>query len=172
MNRNLALLLAILAVIAALLIGVNYGKKLGNSPITIQPSPTQTPQTGQGKLLAHLDPICGVSLMYPDVMTKLESASGGAVFVNEDKEQQDAIAVVCQADIPRPPLIAAKIETVIITDDSGASIAAKLYHDGSAQDGSPIDKLIFAHPTNGMDIFVAGLGDTFNALIKTIKILR
>jgi hypothetical protein len=51
------------------------------------------------------------------------------------------------------------------------STSATLFHDASQKDGTPVDKLIFTLPSLPlMDVYVAGFGDTFNALIKTITI--
>ncbi len=80
--------------------------------------------------------------------------------------------MTCQKDIPRSSLPPNKIETLTISDSTGvASTEAKLYHDSSPKDGTLIDILIFTHPKNKMDVFIAGYGETFNQIIQTITLL-
>ncbi|EKD68127.1 MAG: hypothetical protein ACD_48C00069G0001, partial [uncultured bacterium] len=52
-----------------------------------------------------------------------------------------------------------------------ASISAKLYHTKSAKDDALFDALIFRNPNTAMDIYLAGVGSTFSAIIKSITIL-
>ena len=168
MHRNTYLLVIVLAVCAALLIGVNIGKRMTKqtTPPSL-PTPTSTPGV---MAQTYMDTYCGFSLDYPASYSVLENASGSAILNNAvDKTQ--SITLTCQKAIPRPALAADKIETLTITTTSGASISAKLYHDSSAKDGTLIDEVIFRHPTNGMDGFVAGYGEAFNAAIKTLQIL-
>ena len=172
MHRNTLLLVSILAVCSALLVGVNVGKQLqkpaGQSPLGgATPIPTLViniaPQT-------YRDIFCGFSIDYPAGFTILENASGSAILHNTADKTQ-SITLTCQKNIPRPALPADKIEALTIPTVTGASVSAKLYHDSSAKDGTLIDAVIFRHPTNGMDGFIAGYGDAFNAAIKTIQIL-
>lgn len=181
MHRNTYLLVIILTIVAALLVGVNIGKRLtkqtpagqsrrqealAGSPLggaSPTPTPAITTQT-------YPDTYCGFSLSYPSSFTVLENASGSAIL-NSGADKTQSITLTCQKGIPRPSLSGDKIENVIISTTAGASVSAKLYHDSSAKDGTPIDAIIFRHPTNGMDAFIAGYGDAFNAAIKTIQIL-
>lgn len=169
MHRNTYILISILAVVAALVIGVNIGKKFSKTPevvpVSVTPTPTQTPI----KLETYSDPYCGISFSYPSTLSVLDSASGSALLTNA-KDTSESVAVACQDEIPRPPLVAEKIESLILPDGE-ATIAAKLYHDASPKDGSPIDALIFRHPKKKMDVFIAGFGETFNELIKTVQLL-
>lgn len=168
MHRNTLILVSILAVCAAVLIGVNIGRYMKNptSPAPQTPTPASSPGiTTQ----TYKDTYCGFSLSYPSTFKVLENASGSAIFNNAvDKTQ--SITVTCQTGIPRPALPADKIETLMIPTSNGASVSAKLYHDSSARDGSPIDIVIFTHPTNGMDSYIAGYGAPFNAAIKTLQV--
>jgi hypothetical protein len=169
MHRNTLLLVSILAVCAALLIGVNIGKLMTKQAPSAPPTQTPTPTPGQS-MQTYRDMYCGFSLTYPASFTILENASGSAILHNTADKTQ-SLTVTCQTAIPRPAIPADKIETLTIPTVSGASIAATLYHNSSARDGTPIDEVIFKHPTNGMDAFVAGYGATFNAAIKTLQIL-
>lgn len=173
MHRNTYLLITLLAVVAALVVGVNLGSRVAtlNQPRQVpttaaspKPNPAQTTKQ-------YTNAICGVSFLYPDGLTALEDASGSAIFINATDNKQ-AVAVTCQKDIPRPPLPPEKIESRILTNALGtATVAASLYHDASAKDGTPVDSLIFRHPTIGLDVYIAGFGSAYNELIATIKLL-
>lgn len=168
MHRNTYLLVIVLAVCAALLIGINIGKRLQKQPASPSaPIPTPTPTISTQ---IYMNTFCGFSLIYPASYTVLENASGSAILNNASDKTQ-SITLTCQKSIPRPALAADKVETLTIPATAGASVSAKLYHDSTARDGTPIDAVIFTHPTNGMDGFVAGYGDAFNAAIKTLQIL-
>lgn len=169
MHRNTYLLVSILAIIAALLTGVNLGKRLNKPPSeTPTPAVTTTP-TPITATKTYLNDYCGFSLSYPDTYTILEDASGSAIL-QYSKDTATFITMTCQNDIPRSPLPPDKIETLSIPTSTGASVSAKLYHDANNRDGSPIDAVIFTHPKNKMDVFIAGYGDAYNAAIKTIQI--
>ncbi len=170
MHRNTYLLVIVLAICAALLVGVNIGKSLQKQTVSVPiPSPTPTP-TPDITIKTYTDTYCGFSFSYPSDFTVLENASGSAIFSNPTDKTQ-SITLTCQKAIPRPALTADKIEMFTIPATAGASVSAKLYHENSAENGTPIDAVIFRHPTNGMDTFVAGYGDAFNAAIKTLQIL-
>lgn len=51
------------------------------------------------------------------------------------------------------------------------SVQAKLYHDSSAKDGTKTDALIFTHPKTKLDVFIGGYGTTFNTIIQSLEIL-
>ena len=176
MHRNTYLLVATLAVVAALLIGINLGKKFvlqeQTSQITptaqttpsllVQPSPTLVPYTNT---------FCGFSLEYPNTLTKFDNASGSAILTNT-KNTTESIAIACQKDVPRPPLPAENIESMTLWNTTKtASVAARLYHDTSQKDGAQIDALIFRHPKTGVDVFLAGFGQTFNQILQTVRLL-
>ncbi|MEK7587530.1 MAG: hypothetical protein AAB457_01790 [Patescibacteria group bacterium] len=173
MHRNTYLLVSILAVFAALLIGINLGKRFFASPVapsanrpSIQPTPTPLPI----QLVSYSNETCGFSFTYPDTFTKMDNASGSAFLINQ--ASNESITVTCQKNIPRKALPQELIETVVLTDTSrSASISATLYHDTAPIDGTPLDVLIFRNPKNGLDIFLAGTGETFKNIIKTITLL-
>lgn len=169
MHRNTYLLVSFLAICAALLVGFNFGKRFQPSIGTGSPTPALTPTPTPG-VTTYTDAYCGFSLQYPAGYTVLENASGSAILNNATDKTQ-SITLTCQTEIPRPPLPANKIETIALPTTTGATVSAKLYHDSSAKDGTPIDAVIFRHPTNTMDGFVAGYGEAFNAAIKTIQII-
>ncbi len=174
MYRNTYLLVIFLAIFAALVAGVNIGRKVDSLQTPPQPASTTAPTpipSPVPNLLIYTNQSCGFTLQYPDTLTKLEDASGSAIFVQADSKAQ-AVAIACQKNMPRPPVSETNIETITLTNDLGtASISAKLYRDSSSKDGTLMDALIFRNPKNGLDIFIAGYGETFTAILKTIKIL-
>jgi hypothetical protein len=172
MHRNTYLLITFLAVFAALVVGVNVGKTMhsGASTSTV-PTPTATITPTLAPTLTYTNEYCGFSLQHPNTLSALTGATGSAFLINTTTTS-DSIAIACQEDIPRPPLSADKIETSILyTEDKTASVTARLYHDASPKDGKPMDELIFTHPTTGLDVFIAGFGETFNTVIASIKLL-
>lgn len=169
MHKNTYIVVSILAVLAALVVGVNVGKKI--SPTVPTPAPTiTTAPSPTPKTQTFRDTACGFSVTYEDQYTLMENASGSAILTHAS-DQTKSIIMTCQKDIPRPALTPENIETFPIQTTDGASVSATLYHNQSAKDGTPVDALIFTHPTRTLDIFIAGYGDSFNKLIKTIEIL-
>ena len=165
MARNTFLLVSVLAVVAALLVGLNIGRQLSASAPTItqvQETPTPTPKP----LSEYTNTSCGVSFTIPEgyTLSPAGNASMSAIFVGTGSDKP--ITFVCQSEIPRVPLSPEKIETVSV-----GSVSAKLYHDTDAKEGNPIDKLIFTHPKNRLDIFLAGAGNGFQKLVATIMLL-
>lgn len=159
MHRNTLLLLIFLGIFAAIVTGVNIGKK----PIASQTPEQKTPQPSPvSNLLSTTS--CGISFLYPNTFSKVDIETGGTTIINPEKPGE-SVVVVCQKDIPRIPLPKEKME-----ERSVGSVSATLYHDTSAKDGTPVDKLIFTHPKTQKDVFVAGIGPIFDALIQTVKL--
>ncbi len=166
MHRNTFLIVSLLAVAAALIIGVNAGRKIGggNTQIVIPPTIPSVPSaTSTPKQLFYQNKTCGISFSYPPNLTEISSPQGG-IMVNKENPNE-SIAVACQADIPRPALIPERIENVKI-----GTVSANIYHDASPKDGSPIDEIIFTHPTKKTDVFISGYGQAFQSVIKTLQI--
>lgn len=175
MARNTYVVVLILAVFAALVSGVNIGRRLSPAAIpqamTPTPTPATTPTPAPTTLQLMESKECGFSIMYPSTLT-LAGSSSTSAFLVDNKEASQSVALACQEDIPRPPLPADRIETRIIRNEARtASVSARLYHDASPKDGTRIDELIFRHPKTGIDVFIAGFGETFNQVIQTIKLL-
>ena len=169
MQKNTLLFVSFLAVIAALLIGFNMGKSMtAAQPVAPTPTPITTKPT---PTLAYLlGSICGVSFQYPNTLTPMESSGSGVILTNMTTPES-SIVVVCQEEIPRVALTPNLVESMGIRAASGsATISATLYHDTSAKDGSKIDKLIFTHPKTGMDVFIAGYGQTYQQLIASLRL--
>ncbi len=169
MHRNTYLLVSALAVIAALVVGVNIGRQFTASTPTVPTGPTTTPSpspsgTAQTTTKPYRNTFCNVVFDYPSTLTVLENASGSAAFTGPRAE--DGILLTCQKDIPRPAIAREDIEDVRI-----GSISAILYHTQEASDGAAIDSLIFRHPGTKLDVFLAGTGETFRTVISTLRLL-
>lgn len=171
MHRNTYLLISALAVIAALLIGVNIGRQFfpsettqtqGSPTTTLRPTPSLEATTSAIK--PYRNAFCKVAFDYPGNFALLESASGSAAFTGP--AAGDGILLTCQKEIPRPAITKENIEDIRI-----GSVAAKLYHTQLQKDGTSIDSLIFRHPATKLDVFLAGTGEVFQKLLKTLTIL-
>lgn len=164
MHRNTYLVVSALAVIAALIVGVNIGRRFGESPVSVIPSatPTATPVSSATK--SYTSTYCKVTFDYPGTLTVLESASGSAAFTGPDAD--DGMLLTCQKDIPRPAVARDNVEDVRI-----GSVAAILYHTQTARDGARIDSLMFRHPGTKLDVFLAGSADMIRSLLSTLHLL-
>jgi hypothetical protein len=168
MHRNTLLFTIVLATLAAILIGLNVGRKFP----TGSPAPTPTPEQETSTLLTFTSQECGITFNYPQYLSKLDGPSGSAVFT-DPTNAETSVTVTCQAEIPRPPLPSDRIETLAIPGTTtNATISARLYHDASPKDGTPLDAIIFTHPKTGLDVFVAGFGPVFQGIIVTLKYLN
>lgn len=172
MHRNTLLLIAGLGIFAALVFGVNLGRKLSPQPSANNQFTTPTvsqPTTAplqNSSLLEYTNTTCGVSFQYPSQLTKLESADGSAIFSDPEKPDE-SLAVTCQKDIPRPPINTKQIDVFRLD----ATTSANLYHDTSAKDGTPVDKLIFTHPKTKLDVYLAGFPELMKLILPTLTLL-
>lgn len=164
MPRNTAIVVLILAIAAGALVLINgFGKA---KPKTSSANPASPTPTSQIKLLEYDDPTCGIALSYPETLNVLDGPSGSAIFTDKNNAK-NVIMVTCQKDIPRPALAADKTESL-----TSGTVSGTIYHDASGKDGTPIDKLIFTHPGNGLDIFISGFGADFQKVIGNINLLQ
>ena len=180
-------------------IGINIGKKIGNTqeiplpspttypstslktgnlqPTNIPPSPSSTPLL-TGKLEITTSPNeniqgtssitigqCGFQITLPSSFVR-EETSNQQTYIYADKDNPDAaIATTCAAEIPRPPVLADKIESIILDGTEGT-----LYHDTNPQ-GAKRDEVIVAHPSRNLEIIIAGFGSIFDSAISSFKFI-
>jgi len=169
MHKNTYRFLIGLAIFAALVAGVNIGRRISGNTAesTIPPTPEATPTPIS---LIYTNTACGFTLRYTNKLSLLESPTGSAIFSNTADPKQ-SVAVICQKDVPRPPIPNANIEEFEVTNESRtATVTARLYHDSTPKDGTPIDEFIMRNPKNGLDIFIAGYGETFKTLLSTFTL--
>lgn len=171
MHKNTFTFVIILAIVAALVVGVNFGKQIGNNKPSqeptqanwaaqITPSPEVTPAP-----VSYISTDCGVTLTHPAALKEITTPETPGMILVEKSEAGQTVILTCQKDIPRSPLPADKIETIKI-----GSVSAKLYHDTSPKDGTPIDILIFKHPKKPIDVYLAGYGVAFASILRSITI--
>jgi len=166
MHRNTFFLVLILSVLAALLIGVNIGRKFQptpEEPVTTASVPTPIP-TQKPQETIFTNSLCGISLTLPPGVTVTAEASNSATFVSADT---NVIMFACEKEIPRIALPADKMETLKV-----ASMSATLYHTSSPKDGTLFDALIFRNPKTAMDIYLSGLGSTFSGVINSMELMQ
>ncbi len=167
MHKNTFFLVLILAVIAALLVGVNIGKKfqpLAETLIPTQPaSASNAVETNTASPTLFTSPNCGITLTLPQGTSATEVATNSAQFVSADST---VVAFGCEKEIPSIALPPEQMETIQV-----ASIEGTLYHTNTPKDGTPMDVLLFRNPEKSMDVFLAGLGSTFSAIINSLTIL-
>ena len=169
MPKNTLLFVSFLAVIAALLVGIQIGRSMTPQPVAVAPSPTPKIAVTPTIFLVN-GASCGVSFQYPSSMTAMEGSGSGVILANIAKPEE-SIVIVCQDEIPRVALPDNKIETKKILSATGtASVSAKLYHDASQKDGTPMDKLIFTHPKTNQDVFIGGFGTLYTQLLDTLTL--
>lgn len=171
MHRNTYLLVSALAVIAALVVGVNIGRRF-EKPQRAQtngsPTPVMSPSLSvatTSAMKSYRNAFCKVSFDYPDDLTVFENASGSAAFTGAAADE--GILLTCQKEIPRPAIAPENTEDVRI-----GSLSARLYHTQEVSDGgAALDTLIFRHPGTRLDVFLAGTGEAFRKLISTVRLL-
>lgn len=176
MHRNTAVLTAFLAVFAVLVVIVNIargtqnGKQQPKTQTTLIPTQSPHPTPSTRPETVYDDTECGVVISYPDFLKITESTVSGTIF-SDPENPDNTVILACQFNIPRAPLSNADTEIVTVSSaTSPATTAATLYHDTTAQDGTPIDTLIFTHPTNGMDVLLSGFGEVYNQMRETLRI--
>ena len=201
MQRNTYFVILFLAILAALIVGLNIGKGMPKNSIvdtqTIAPSPSLSPLTPTPDLL----PLATGSSLFKNSSGSgaLKTASGsatapGKLYTNAPcgisltypdtvtmQESTTSTNGVLFSDKTNPSQIIIltcqkdiprpPLTSENIEDKMIGVVPVKLYHDRSQKDGTQIDALIFTHPKTKLDVFIGGYGATFNAMIQSLKIL-
>lgn len=162
MHKNTFVLVTALAVIAALLVGFNMGKKFNPAPEAQTATPTVEP-TPEPQTTQYTNSYCGVTVLYPAGMSVTEPATGSAKFTAEN----DSVVLACQKDIPGIAIAEENIEKVLI-----GSVSGTLYHTATPKDGTPVDVLIFRHPKTKMDVLLSGIGTAFGTIIRSLTLTQ
>lgn len=160
MHRNTFILVTVLAIIAALLVGFNVGKKFQPPQLDeVIATPTESNATSQTSI--YKNTYCAITLSYPRDMMVADVATGSATFAS----QTETVVLACQKDIPGIAIANENIETIPI-----GSISATLYHTATPKDGTPIDVFLVRHPRTKMDVLVSGAGNAFDTIIHSLKL--
>ena len=190
MAKGTVIFLFVLAIFAALLLGINIGKNIGKNqsglsaaPVvttlpsltpaliptiisTSAPSVYPTSKATSGKS-TYRNETCGFEFSYPGSYLSPKSVNGQSTIVTDPDNPSNTIAATCAAEIPKPPLPPEKIETITLD-----GVETTLYHDTSSKDGSPRDEVMAKHPTNEKEIIIAGFGPTFQSVLTYFKFIR
>ena len=106
---------------------------------------------------------CGVKFEYSGIFEVTE-ASSSAIFISQEN-QNEVVRLICGIEFPKPPLPEDLIEEATI-----ASQLATIYHDASAKDGTPVDVIVFNHPTKDFEVALFGYGERFEKIIQSLSI--
>lgn len=178
MAKGTLIILFLLSITASLLFGINIGKTVSTkdnsaikpaitpiiSPISSSPSATPKRSKITGTLIFK-NSACGFQFSYPGSYINEKTVNSDSVIFTDPDDPGSMIATTCAKAIPRPPVTADKIESIII-----AKAPATLYHD-QTKDKTPRDEIIVKHPGNGMEIIIAGYGDSFQKALSSFKFL-
>lgn len=172
------------------MIGINVGKKIssnqnmpseptasGQRPATVlSPTLTLTPtitsttssqMKGTKSLTTYTDKTCGFSFSFPSSFIKTQTVNQQSTIITDPNDPDQAIAVTCAEEIPKPPLPDDKIEQITLDE-----IPATLYHDTNAKDGSPRIEVIVKHPTKNLEIIIAGYGTLFQQAVSSFRFIK
>jgi len=191
MAKGTTIFIIILTSLAFLLLGINIGKRLPkfdqenssgqaqptpfptNTPIpsptiSFLPSSSTTSATKKPKtksLSTYQDKTCGFSVSYPSSFLSTKTVNNNSFILADPDNEKEAIAATCAEVIPKPPVTSDKIEAIKLD-----GVPATLYHD-SYSDGSPRDEFIVKHPKTGIEIIIAGFGESFKQATTSFKFL-
>lgn len=181
MAKGTIIFIFLLSLLATLLAGINIGKKLSSQPPTgkqttinltptiipsLKPSPSSSTSALPNGRTLYTNNACGYEVSYPSTWIKSEYDPKSVAFAVSQASASAKIAVICAAEVPRPPLLPEKI-----VDYKLGTVSAKIYHDTSPKDGSPLDELIAKMPDKNLDIYIAGFGPAFTAILSSFKFL-
>lgn len=194
MAKGTAAFLYLLSLAAVFLLGINFGRNLSltrssasPSPTPVPPSPTVTPtptsylsltptqavssvsaiKKTTGGNSTYTDRHCGFSFTYSGSYINSSTNNNQSTILLNPDNPADVIAATCAASIPRPPVTSDKIDSITV-----GGVPATLYHDQNSKDGSPRDEVIVKHPSNGLEIIVAGYGATFQSILSTFRFVQ
>lgn len=169
MPKNTTLLVIFLAIAAALVVGVNIGRKIApveNAAVNPANKPqkqfisTPTPTVAFSK---YSNSQCGVTFQYPQGLKTMEAADGNTIFIDQ-KNPGNSLILICQKQIPTPKGQISNEEIII------GSASARLYKESSSS-GEPVAyHLLFTHPGNGLKIMISGLNQAFENIVNSLEL--
>ena len=193
MAKGTIIFLFVLAVLASLLFGIKLGIGLDqgktapvqstvNNPSPLPSPPTNPPTGGQptiSTISAAIQPTktkvtgtstfqngtCGFSFSYPGSFMRQKTENVQSVIFTDPDDPKAMIAATCAQTLPRPPVSSDKIESITL-----GGVPATLYHDQDTN-GNPRDEVIVKHPSNGLEIILAGFGSIFQQALSSFKFL-
>jgi hypothetical protein len=189
MAKGTIITLFILAIIASILLGINFGMKIEKQKNVQSPTPVPTKITPTKPILPSIIPTkpestdgaktkeetnqisyysdkkCGFSVSFPTSYLSQKTENEKSVILTDPTNPEKMIAFVCTTAIPRPPVSSENIESIMLDGQP-----ATIYHDRDQQ-GNTRDELIVKNPQNGLEIFIAGSTQIFKETIASFKFL-
>lgn len=153
-----------LAILAAMVVGVNIGARnsppVSNTPISPPPeSPTPTPL-----LLSYSNPLCKVNFIYPDSYNKVDlDNNGGAVFAHKDSAS-GSLTFLCQKDLPKPKELD-NAETIKF-----GSVSALILIPDATNSAQANGRLFLTHPVSKLIISISGTKEIFETVVDSLVI--
>jgi hypothetical protein len=187
MAKGTIIFLFVLAVLASLLFGIKLGINLDQgktapiqstvsnppplpSPTFSLPSPVSSSSAVPTKKVTSLSTFqngtCGFSFSYPGSFMRQKTENEQSVIFTDPDDPKAMIAATCAQTLPRPPVSSDKIESITL-----GGVPATLYHDQDTN-GNPRDEVIVKHPSSGLEIILAGYGETFQAALSSFKFVQ
>jgi hypothetical protein len=197
MSKGTIILCFTLAIVAALLLGINLGKNIDISPIATSPTvsyqPTKIIKPPTLTPINTLSPSIPVSasatiflsptLKQISYTTYTNSICGFSFsypgsFIQQKTTNEQSI-IYTDPDNSKDAIAAtcaSSIPKPLVSADKTESIllggrSATLYHDQNP-DGSPRDEVIVKNPNNGLEIILAGYGSTFFTALTSFKFVQ
>ncbi len=160
MHRNTLILTIFLAILAAIVVGINVSRK-PEAPQAPSSSPSPTPA-----FQVYQDNKCGIRFHYANTYSAIDSTTGGA-FISDNTNPKKNLAISCDKALERPKLTKDQIETTAI-----GTVSATLYKDTESTTSTKVKKIFFRHPTKNLDIFIAGSDGALEEIRSSIEFIN
>lgn len=166
MPRNTFILVSLLAIVAALIVGVNTGRSFNNtssSGITPSPLPTGAAKPGI-PYISYRNTTCGISFSVPEDYRTLESSGGSTLFINKENPTQ-SVTLLCQKPLPAASIASGSASPVTI------GTVSAILSTGMSGKGSPVESLDVTHPGKNIDIRITAPSAIFKEILKSVTLL-
>jgi hypothetical protein len=179
MPRNTLVVVIVLAIFAALVVGVNIGKGNSSSQVSLIPSPTPNElipsPTVTPKLFLYTNTYCGLSFQYPETLKRMDAgiASSSAVF--NDNSSDSSIIVLCGASVPLESIdsLEAIPITIPLQGSDTASVSGKMYiESSSASSSSQLTHIVIPKLPNKMELIISIKGSIIEQILSSLQILQ
>ena len=167
MPRNTFILVSILAVIAALIVGVNAGRFITgdsqskNADKTPEPSVSIPPVI---KYIFYKNTVCGISFSVPEDYRTLESTGGSTLFIKKEDPSQ-SVTLICQNSLP-PMAEASGSASRIMIGSVSAMLSSVI-----SEKGVSVRSLDIIHPKTDLNIRISGPRSIFEEILKSVTLL-
>lgn len=197
MHRNTATTIAGLSVIAALLFGINVGRKIprfdtqppanqegqqlgaqtkksDTSKPTMQPLPLATaspaPAASDSATLGAQTTYTNDTCGYSTSYPSDWLYTEHTVLTttfSDPTNSGNQISIICQADIPRPAVEPKLVESFML-----GTVRSEMYHDTDPSTGNPLTAVIATVPGKELDIIISGNGPEFDHVLANFSFVE